>query len=600
MFSCHKCAGIFEDSNIFLKHLHYSHQSRSSYQCGKDTCSRKFPSFNSLRKHIRTKHADDNKINNHRNVDLIPQSYNRNDSTDDDFTSNLGHFDHKSDVELEENDEYYETNESFNEPTSSAENNVDSFIMFAAKLYSHADVSRTRSQSIINDTRQLIKNTISSIKSDIIHSFNSAAEADDIVQAVTKILDNSSAKFDIQSTEWQCIEHFKRLQTYISPEEILLGERQEYAKRSGKQEAILQSVTAQFIPMRSVFENFFEIPGIFNDTVNNVSTLLEDRSIISNFIQSDLWREIRFLETNGIEINVENKTHKIYFKLILILGDNLGLHSLLGFIESLNAKKFCRFCRLSKSEISTVFDKSQCSVRNKENYAADLLKNNPKVTGIVEECIFHKIADFHVTKNISVDIMHDTLEGIGQYDFGLIIHAFTKIKIKISLQELNTRLRAFNYGKTKNKPPEILETQLKQHHLIMSASAMRCLIWYFSLIVGPFIPDDDEVWDLYLQLRELVEMLTTPKFHCDIHHVIQLRIQEYLQSLVQVFPNSMKPKHHFLVHYSRVFVMCGPLWNLSSIRYESKHREAKITSRVSISRVNVCRTVAIKHQLRFC
>ena len=41
----------------------------------------------------------------------------------------------------------------------------------------------------------------------------------------------------------------------------------------------------------------------------------------------------------------------------------------------------------------------------------------------------------------------------------------------------------------------------------------------------------------------------------------------------------------------------GPLWNISCICLESIHRNGKVTSRESISRVNVCRTIASKHQL---
>lgn len=61
---------------------------------------------------------------------------------------------------------------------------------------------------------------------------------------------------------------------------------------------------------------------------------------------------------------------------------------------------------------------------------------------------------------------------------------------------------------------------------------------------------------------------------------------------------SLKPKHHFLVHYLSVILASGPRWNMSSMRFESKNRESKITSRVAISCVNVCRTIADKNQLR--
>lgn len=59
----------------------------------------------------------------------------------------------------------------------------------------------------------------------------------------------------------------------------------------------------------------------------------------------------------------------------------------------------------------------------------------------------------------------------------------------------------------------------------------------------------------------------------------------------------MKPKHHFLIHYPRVLSSAGPLGNFSSMRFERKHREGKISSHVAISRVNVCHTIAVKHQL---
>lgn len=44
----------------------------------------------------------------------------------------------------------------------------------------------------------------------------------------------------------------------------------------------------------------------------------------------------------------------------------------------------------------------------------------------------------------------------------------------------------------------------------------------------------------------------------------------------------------------------GPLIHLSTIRCESKHRIGKMTTGVSLSRTNVCKTIAIKNQLQFC
>ena len=43
----------------------------------------------------------------------------------------------------------------------------------------------------------------------------------------------------------------------------------------------------------------------------------------------------------------------------------------------------------------------------------------------------------------------------------------------------------------------------------------------------------------------------------------------------------------------------GPLKHLSTMRCESKNRDFKITSHVSLNRINICKTLAIKSQLRF-
>lgn len=185
-----------------------------------------------------------------------------------------------------------------------------------------------------------------------------------------------------------------------------------------------------------------------------------DRKVFSNaIIFLRVIDELEFLEKNGVEVDCDGEVRTIYFKLALILGDNLGLHSILGFRESFNCPIFCRFCKLNKQNLQTVTEEADL-LRTENNYIIDLEKDEEKETGIVEPCIFHKIPDFYVTKNLSVDVMHDVLEGICQYDLGLILHALIAKKF-FTLEELNYRVKAFDYGLNKNKPPEILSSHIK-------------------------------------------------------------------------------------------------------------------------------------------
>lgn len=74
----------------------------------------------------------------------------------------------------------------------------------------------------------------------------------------------------------------------------------------------------------------------------------------SCFGNSVIFKEIiavlNFSETSGMDILVGNKSYKIFFKLGLILGDNLGWHSILGFVEIFIAKYPCRFYETPKHE----------------------------------------------------------------------------------------------------------------------------------------------------------------------------------------------------------------------------------------------------------
>ena len=67
--------------------------------------------------------------------------------------------------------------------------------------------------------------------------------------------------------------------------------------------------------------------------------------------------------------------------------------------------------------------------------------------------------------------------------------------------------------------------------------------------------------------------------------------------LNDLFPGCLKPKHHLLLHYPDFMRRLGPLSQFFTIRSESKHRDFTITAHLSFSRVNICKTLAIKSQL---
>lgn len=67
-----------------------------------------------------------------------------------------------------------------------------------------------------------------------------------------------------------------------------------------------------------------------------------------------------------------------------------------------------------------------------------------------------------------------------------------------------------------------------------------------------------------------------------------------------MFAESLKPKHHLLLHYPRLLKQLGPLKYLSSLHFEAKHKTFKDNAKVIMSRKTCPYTLALEHQLALC
>lgn len=90
-----------------------------------------------------------------------------------------------------------------------------------------------------------------------------------------------------------------------------------------------------------------------------------------------LIEDLNYLCETGINIQVGQKTVKIYFELTLFLGDNLGMNSVCGFSEGFTGNKFCRICTAKKSECKIMIEEDPSKIRNKVNYEIDVRKICP-------------------------------------------------------------------------------------------------------------------------------------------------------------------------------------------------------------------------------
>lgn len=119
-----------------------------------------------------------------------------------------------------------------------------------------------------------------------------------------------------------------------------------------------------------------------------------DRTKFGNrVIFKPLIDELNFLQETGIEINTPYTT-KLYFELGLILGENLGLHSIIGFTESYSSNFPCRICTIRKEDMRIQCYANDTLLGYTEQYDAHLLQNDVSATGIREECVWFDVNNF--------------------------------------------------------------------------------------------------------------------------------------------------------------------------------------------------------------
>jgi len=308
-------------------------------------------------------------------------------------------------------------------------------------------------------------------------------------------------------------------------------------------------------------------------------------------VYSSIIKDLHELETAGIEIAGTTVRGSVF----AICGDNLGQHDKGGFTTNFSTSEFfCRYCVITRSQFQTV-PFSVGESRTVENY------NDAALTqgfGVLEVSVFNSLDNFHVCQpGLAPCLAHDLFEGIVSQDVSLFIRYFVKKKF-FTYAHLNRAIIKFRYigSDAKDKPVPV---SLKGDKLGGHAVQNWCLLRLFPLLVGRQVKShNDEVWQLMLQLREIVEYVVAPEISLGQVAYLKCLITEYVQSRCTLFPDkNLKPKHHYLLHYAAMILKLGPLIRLWTLRFESKHKYFKQCVRKLQNFKNVCKTASQRHQL---
>ncbi|CAG5096831.1 Protein of unknown function [Cotesia congregata] len=243
-----------------------------------------------------------------------------------------------------------------------------------------------------------------------------------------------------------------------------------------------------------------------------------------------------------------------------------------------------------KSSISSTVKRRKVENHSVADEKTTEFKNSYILTVEKSDELEAKIKARRQTFIINKEAFYPFMVFVGPVDFYVIIDN-VKLKVNTALEALDVTFKIFLLTSC-TLPKFITEKYLK-----VSAAEALCVICNIGVLIGHFIPVDDLHWKLYIYLIDIIDIVTSTIIHDDLCDYLQRQISEYLRLLTSLFPNCMKPKHHFLLHYSRVMKLMGPLWNLNTMRAESKNKEAKVDARTAVIRRSICKTIAIKHQL---
>jgi len=315
----------------------------------------------------------------------------------------------------------------------------------------------------------------------------------------------------------------------------------------------------------------------------------------SNIVMEPIVKELKVLGDHGLKINGEI----CYIMLGQIVGDNLWIHTLLGFSEGFTANFPCRRCEMHRENCRVLSKENISILRTKDSFNRAIKANDFPSTGIKFSSILNQLSYFHIVDNVSFDIMHDLLGGVIPDFLRLMLNDFISSGL-FTLNQLNYRLESFNYGPHyRNSKPTFFKAGFLKGDTLSNqySSQVSCLLICLPIIIGDLVLNDNETWELFILLRGIYNLIMTEKITEGQLLELQKDISEYLRRYRVVFNKDLKPKHHHLLHYCSSISAIGPLKQFWSMPYEARHKFFKTVVHSSGNFKNVPKTVSYRYQL---
>ncbi|KAK9963884.1 hypothetical protein ABG768_005106 [Culter alburnus] len=511
------------------------------------------------------------------------------------------------------------------------ENLQDRVALFLTKLRSNSSQTLGAVNFVVDHTSSLISDVVGSRQRKSVSFLREIGHSESPGgQQLLEHFACAAQPFQGFESEYKQMQYFTQSGCFVQPEEVPLpgfSYTQQRDPSTGTVRQVAVRDTFQRVPLKPLLKQVLESPGMMEkifEWQNQESTALEDfrdgtifktnelfskelsiplvlynddcemvnplglktsvHKLVSFYKTDDVKTyginavldtvvcDIEDLELEGIQVETKHFKGTIKAGVAQVCGDNLGLNGILGYTTFLREN---RVSMVSGTQRGFERTDSLGSVSNAQQ----------------EKCSLNKLQFYHVTYNVTPDVMHDILEGVGGYETKLVLSSLIEQKL-LTLDQLNNRLTSFDYGFSDghNKPSAIKPQDLKNPDgaIRQTAAQMWCLLRLLPLMIGDLIPEGEKHWELLLSLLSCMELIFSPALTAEAVIFLQHLIEEHHRLFLELYPDRhLKPKHHFMLHYPGAIRKLGPLVQFWCMRFEAKQGFFKRLSHVACNFHNI-------------
>lgn len=138
---------------------------------------------------------------------------------------------------------------------------------------------------------------------------------------IFKVLNSSIVCFDELKSEHKRISYFTKKGLYVPPIDYIVGVTNSEKRCDGIMASDPTEVKAKRIPLDHTLKSFFELLGVLKEVKEYMNLLYDEKTVLSNFIQADMWQN-----------KIKNHKNRTIIPLILFFddvetGNGLGSHA---------------------------------------------------------------------------------------------------------------------------------------------------------------------------------------------------------------------------------------------------------------------------------